>query len=154
MSDVAQEKKVLSSIHGAGVSETRDGHVVGLYVCGEGFTDVEMEKLLQLKHLVELQIDYSCIGREGIESLQKLRQLRTLWFNDNRLGDSGVACISQLTQLENLSLRIKDLTNKGLSSLSKLYNLRTLTLSSTNLTDDAINTLRLALPNCTIRLDD
>ena len=92
---------------------------------GDKWTDAESTHLRGLRHLKELNLDYSSMGNTALVDVGQLKELEVLYL-PNRVTDAG------------------------LEHLTSLHRLRELNISSDRVTDAGIAKLQAALPKCKI----
>ncbi|KHD35198.1 hypothetical protein NL50_14025 [Clostridium acetobutylicum] len=106
------------------------------------FSDITpLKNLINLNHL-----DFSYNNVIDIAPLKNLTNLVTLLASYNNINDISV--ITNVGKLQILGLNSNKINN--LTPLNTLTNLNTLYISNNLVTHEGINTLKTALPNCTV----
>ena len=80
--------------------------------------------------------------------------LRTLDLDSCDVSDATIGYLVTLGGLEELDLQGTKVSSEGLQRLAELPNLRELTLSVGQVADDALDSLRISMPACEIRLEE
>lgn len=90
-----------------------------LYLPGNSIKDEEIEKLIQIKSLITLNLENNEIGDTGAQSIATgLKSLTHLNLAHNQIGDAGVRCIIEnLKDLTTLNLEENRLSDVGFSLL-------------------------------------
>ncbi|MDZ4800768.1 MAG: amidohydrolase family protein [Bryobacteraceae bacterium] len=87
-------------------------------------------------NLRRLDLNYSSINDDGLQSLAGMKHLTHLGLRDTLITDSGLRHVAGLTELESLDLYGASLTDAGVQHLAKLKHLRKLNLLGATITDE------------------
>lgn len=112
------------------------------------YKGTDLDILTQIKGLRSLKLQ-SMKNLTDLSFLTELKELKFLMIYDLSDDFTDISVLSELVWLENLSIN-----NIGVNDFSPLYSLRqlkSLDLTSTALTQSQYDTLKTALPNCTIK---
>lgn len=118
---------------------------------GPTFGDDGLAYVGELKSLESLELEKTIVTDDGLRHLKGLANLEYLDLTDTHIGDAGLKHLKGLESIGWLVLDGTNVTDAGLEHLTGMTELYVLSLRSTNVTQDGLNTLRLALPNCSLR---
>jgi hypothetical protein len=99
-----------------------------------------------LKSLVELFVNGSLVGDEGLAPVADIATLKRLSVIDSPVGDPGLEHLQGLSKLTDLNLSRTRITDAGLRPLGGLQSLTRLTVTGTGVTDTGVAALKKALP--------
>ncbi len=122
-----------------------------------GFSDIGdagMRHVSAMESLRFLTVQRTQVGDAGVEALSGLPELEALKLSSCPVTDAGLAHIARIKRLRFLKLTYLPVTDAGLMQLAKLEELKTLILAGGGVTSQGVESLREALPNCSIRLLD
>lgn len=91
--------------------------------------------------LQSLNISFTRVSDNCVESLLKMKQLRTLILWKDKITDAGLEKLSKSRSIRFLELRETPTSDLGLKHLSKMNSLSTLNLASTRITDAGLANL-------------
>jgi hypothetical protein len=116
-------------------------------------TDATMAQAGRLSRIEELRARGAAISDAGLEHLKNLTNLARLNLSGTPITSAGMVylAVEEMTELKHLDLSNTRVTDRGLMRLKELTGLRVLDARIPGVTDAATNTLKLALPNLTIR---
>ena len=110
-----------------------------------GLTQLEEMRLAQTRikgmglkpfvNLRSLDMRYSALSDQGMESLEGMHHLERLILRDTLVTDAGIAHVAGLTNLQELDLYGLTLTDEGVRALAGLKHLRKLNLLGSSVTD-------------------
>ncbi|MFA6239951.1 MAG: hypothetical protein WC655_03435 [Candidatus Hydrogenedentales bacterium] len=114
-------------------------------------TDAGLKHLGKLKSLVDLFVSYTVLTDKGLAELQTIPTLERLWMEGTAISDSGMAGFSSMPQITGIGLAKTRITDKALEALKENKRLKKIDITAcADLSDKAIQSLREALPNCTV----
>src|SRR5688572_20981893 len=97
-----------------------------------------------LKHFTNLRsldITWSLVQDEGMQSLSAMPKLRKLWAQEIRITDAGIEPLANLREMEELHIGGNPITDRGLTYLRGLTGLKKLDLLSSEITDAGLDSL-------------
>ena len=97
--------------------------------------------LRHFTNLRSLDLTWSYVEDEGMQSLAGMTRLRKLWARDTRIGDKTLKIVGGLRELEDLDVGGTDITEAGIAHLAGLTRLRKLNLLGADLTDAGLDSL-------------
>lgn len=112
---------------------------------GRKIGDVDLEPLLEVRHIEELWLGGTDVTDHGLRSLIRLSGLKRLFLYDTAITDAGIEEIIKLPQLEELDLRNTKVTDEGLDLLPSMKHLKLLHLGGTKTSLAASNKLEAKL---------
>lgn len=120
-------------------------------------SDDSLRVLAQLPCLETLDVQGIQLTDEGLEHLADVRTLRKLWVNmpyqgDTSFTDLGISHLSKLDALEKLVITGSGITDVGLQQLGSLKQLKNLSVSSNAVTKEGISSLKKRLPAVSCKL--
>jgi len=106
-------------------------------------SDAGLAHLMDLRELVELNVNWTNVTAAGVYALVRGRRMMTrLEVGGVDFHDGDLALLKGLPYLHTLSLRATQVTDEGLEHLAGLDQLRTLNLMCTKITDAGLARLR------------
>ena len=133
-----------------GCAWVRGGVYVEFYYNDLRITDATLERLKGLVPVDGLGLSKCRVTDVGLEHLTSMRHLIVLHLDGTHITDVGIEHLKGLAQLEDLDLTDTKVTDAALDHLKGLRHLQWLALDGTHVTAEGVNKLRQALPNCTI----
>ena len=92
-------------------------------------------------NLRSLDLSYSQVNDEGLQSLEGMKNLQRLLLQDTLVTDAGLRHLKDLTRLEELDLHGCRISGAGLAHLRGLTQLRKLNLLGATITDEGLDAL-------------
>ncbi len=94
---------------------------------------------------------YCRIHDRDLQALRELPHVKSVLLPGARITDEGLKHFEELRELTYLNLGQTLVTDRGIDRLARLTSLRALSLDGTDVSQVGFNSLRCALPTCTIR---
>lgn len=113
-------------------------------------TDDGLASLAGAIWLQRVAIRRTPISGAGLVHLRSLPRLAELELSGTDVGDQQIGVLTQFTALRAISLNDTPLTDDGLAALASCKTLTTIDLSGTRVTAAGVESLRKALPGCTV----
>jgi hypothetical protein len=118
---------------------------------GPGITDEGLTHLADLVQLEELRLDSAeAVTDAGMRHLAKLTNLEVLSLQFTQVGDAGLEQLAGLSRLRSLVLLSTRVTDAAVPTLIRLRSLTELEIGMTGITKKGLETLRAALPECSV----
>lgn len=140
--DAALRKQL--ELLGARVAVAADGYIIDIR--GKtGFTDKEIDIVVQCPALVELTMEKTSVTDKGLEKLRPLKQLRRLILNDCAISSAGLEILADLPLREtvlSIGLRGTQIKEDDLKWLKDFSRLERIDASGTRLTDTSLAPLQ------------
>jgi Leucine-rich repeat (LRR) protein len=122
-----------------------------LYLDGTKVTDAGVLGLRRLTRLENLPLSNTAITDKGAAVVSGFHHLKHLDLINTQIGDATLSRLRNLKQLESLFLPGTRVTDEGLQYLIQLDHLQYVRLPAT-ITDKGVETIKLALPNCSVEV--
>jgi Leucine-rich repeat (LRR) protein len=136
--DVAERIEAL----GGYVVRDSEGGIVEVSLARTWATDIDVERVAQIKDLKRLDLSFTYVTDRGIEQLRSLRQMEELTLDTAEfITDSAISYLRANQALRRLVLRGTDITDVALPYLADLTGLRSLDISFTMLGDVGLESL-------------
>jgi hypothetical protein len=114
-------------------------------------SDEGLKSLLTKVSLVGLDISGSEVSDRGLQEFAKVKpRLRLLDLSFTRISVEGLNSLASLPELRHLSLIGCRITDSGTASLTRLEHLREIYLAKTQVSPQAAETLRRKFPMCRV----
>lgn len=104
-------------------------------------TDELLAAASELKNLQALNLFDSEVSATGLGHLSESKELLELDLDSTRIGDEGLVWVGKLPKIRSLNLTSTAITGKGLRSLSSLRNLKELSVDDTRIDDEGVEQL-------------
>jgi len=101
-------------------------------------TDTNLQHVLDLEHVVSLDLSGSSVTDRGLRRLQAMTELEVLKLDATPITDDGLESLNSLSKLQHLSLIGTSIRGPGLAHLKELPELRVLFLGNTLVDDKAL----------------
>jgi internalin A len=127
---------------GGHVTKDTKRHLIGVNLASTWVTDVDLERIGELKDLRTLDLSHTQITDVGLEHLKGLRDITDLnLYYAEYITDSGLSNLVDWNRLERLDLHGTKITSKALEHIGRLTSLKSLDISFTAIDDDGFENL-------------
>ena len=109
------------------------------------FTDVELNLLLKIPHIVDLTLENLPITDEGLNVLEPLAYVSRLVLNDSNISGKGLQNLSRMPMhrtLTTLSLQGANITDEDAKLLTEFRRVQILAINGTQVSDRSIGVLK------------
>jgi Leucine-rich repeat (LRR) protein len=144
IANAAPEQDIASWLENQGgrVTKEANGHIVGVSLGSTWVTDVDLERIGELKDLQKLDLSHTQITDVGLEHLKDLRNVTDVnLYYAEYITDSGLSNFVDWNRLERLDLHGTKITSKALEHIGRLTSLKLLDISFTAIDDDGFENL-------------
>jgi Leucine-rich repeat (LRR) protein len=129
-------------VQGGHVMKDSSGRITGVNLASTWITDVDLERVGELRDLQKLDLSHTAITDVGLEHLKKLRNVTDLnLYYAEYITDSGLSNLVDWSRLERLDLHGTKITSKALEHIGRLTSLKSLDISFTAIDDDGFENL-------------